>query len=572
MTILSLFFIMAVFMVAGFAVDMMRYDSERVKLQYALDRAVLAAADLDQELCPADVVKDYLSKENLDQYLVEGSIKVTPETCGATDARLAGKRKVEASAEMNVATHFMQWNGVDYIASNATSVAEESIGNVEISLVLDVSGSMDGTKLANLQTAAKDFVDEMVNKSEDGKLSISIIPYSEQVSVPNYLMNELTTIGANEVANCIDFPLADFSTMEFDNYDIFDSGGTLIRPGTAIPQTLHFDDYGSTDFRQSDNLVASNVCRRETSTDRRAMAVIQNDVDTLKQQIDLLNASGWTSIDVGLKWGLTLLDDSIQPLIARLASTSAIPSEFAGRPGRNRTADSLKVLVLMTDGANTKQHMVNAPYYTGPSDIHWNDGAQTYSVYDEANDRYSWSSVRQTVRHNDGSRWTRDYYQNHAYGARKSDGSRETFRRYRCTSFYDGKCHSINSSSYYTDTEYGDTLELDWPDVWAHSEKHVIYYLLRDTFGTTKAQEWWDKSTTELQGYQKDPRVYSLCAQAEAEEVLIFSIAYEAPESVKPMLKTCAVDDGRYYEATGTKIQGVFDSISATIQNLRLTQ
>ncbi|MDA7967172.1 Tad domain-containing protein, partial [Ruegeria sp.] len=52
MTILVLFLFMTVLYAAGFAVDMMRYDRERVKLQYALDRAVLAAADLDQELCP----------------------------------------------------------------------------------------------------------------------------------------------------------------------------------------------------------------------------------------------------------------------------------------------------------------------------------------------------------------------------------------------------------------------------------------------------------------------------------------------------------------------------------------
>lgn len=566
MTILVFFLFMTVLYVAGFAVDMMRYDRERVRLQYALDRAVLAAADLDQELCPRDVVRDYLSKENLEQFLV-GEIVVEPDTCGAQNARLAGKRLVAAQADMQIETHFMKWSGVDTLPYAATSVAEEAIGNVEISLVLDVSGSMGGNRIFNLKQAANNFIDEMTAKSEEGKLSISIIPYSEQVSVPDFLMDELNTIGANEVANCIDFQSADFSTMEFDAYDIVDPDtGVIIRKGSYVPQTLHFRDNGSRDFRPNNGLVSSNICRRETTTDKREMAIMQKDADALKAKINALQASGWTSIDVGLKWGLTLLDDSIQPLIAQLSNQGNIPTEFAIRPGRNRTSDTLKVLVLMTDGANTRQHMVNSPYNDGLSDIYWNHVQDQYSVYDEENVRYAWPDVPMTRQLNDGSRWTRDYYQNHAHGA----GS---FLRYRCTEYWDGRCHNTDRSRSIEENEGNVApVELLWPDVWAHTEKNKIYNLLRHTFGTDYANDWWDDSSTELRQWNKDPRVRTLCAQAEQEDVLIFSIAFEAPESVKPLLRDCAVDAGRYYEASGSQIVGVFDSISATIQNLRLTQ
>ena len=61
----------------------------------------------------------------------------------------------------------------------------ESIGNVEISLVLDVSGSMrNNNRLVNLKRAAKEFVQTMDDNTEDGKMSISIVPYSTQVSMP----------------------------------------------------------------------------------------------------------------------------------------------------------------------------------------------------------------------------------------------------------------------------------------------------------------------------------------------------------------------------------------------------
>ncbi|WP_299982426.1 pilus assembly protein TadG-related protein [uncultured Ruegeria sp.] len=575
MTILALFLIMIVFTVAGFAVDVMRYDRERVRLQYALDRAVLAAADLDQELCPRVVVNDYISKEGFNTDIIS-NIVVEPETCRTNDdgsveqvADLEGKRKVTASADLSIETHFMKWSGVDHIDTTATSVAEESIGNVEISLVLDVSGSMRGTKLTNLKKAANDFIDEMVLKSEDGRLSISIVPYSEQVSVPDYLMNAMNTIGANEVANCIDFQASDFTTTNFNYYDIVDDGGNIVRYGDYVPQTLHFRDNGSSDKRFNDTLVSSNTCRLETATDQREMTVIQNDPDILKGQIDNLVASGWTSIDVGLKWGLTLLDDSIQPLIAQIADSSEIPDSFAIRPAPNSTTDTLKVLVLMTDGENTYQHKVNSPYNNGPSDIYWNEDAQTYSIYDDETDQWAWPNVATTVRDSSYRRWTRDKFQDHAHG-------NGTYIRYRCTDYYNGTCYDMDRSQTREDSEGdaadSDPVNLEWPDVWAHSEKYAIRDMLRHAYGWSRSDEFAAASTTEIGPSTKDPRVADLCVEAEKEKVIIFSVAFEAPYGVKQMLKDCAIKPARYYEASGTQIERVFDSISTSIQNLRLTQ
>ncbi|WP_245709633.1 VWA domain-containing protein [Ruegeria halocynthiae] len=572
MTILALFLVMMVFTVAGFAVDVMRHDRERVRLQYALDRAVLAAADLDQELCPRVVVNDYISKEGFSTDIIS-NIVVEPETCKTNEdgtveqiADLEGKRKVSASADLSIETHFMKWSGVDHIDTTATSVAEESIGNVEISLVLDVSGSMRGTKLTNLKKAANDFIDEMILKSEDGRLSISIVPYSEQVSVPDYLMNAMNTIGGNEVANCIDFQASDFRTTNFNYYDIVDDGGNIIKKGDYIPQTLHFRDSGSSDKRFNDTLVSSSTCRLESPTDQREMTIIQNSPTILKDQIDNLVASGWTSIDVGLKWGLTLLDDSIQPLIAQIADSSEIPNSFAIRPASNNTSDTLKVLVLMTDGENTYQHKVNSPYNDGDSGIFWNETAETYSIYDEDNARWAWPNVNTTVW--DNGYWTRDKFQDHAHG-------NGTHIRYRCRDYYYGTCYDIDRSDDREFTESGAALaddELQWPDVWAHTEKYAIRDMIRHTYGWTRADEFAANSTTEIGPGTKNPRVVDLCVEAEKEKVIIFSVAFEAPYGVKQMLKDCAIKPARYYEASGSQIERVFDSISTSIQNLRLTQ
>ena len=52
MIIFTLFLILMMLMVGGMAVDLMRFETNRSRLQATLDRAVLAAADLDQKQRP----------------------------------------------------------------------------------------------------------------------------------------------------------------------------------------------------------------------------------------------------------------------------------------------------------------------------------------------------------------------------------------------------------------------------------------------------------------------------------------------------------------------------------------
>ncbi|KIC42172.1 hypothetical protein RA27_01890 [Ruegeria sp. ANG-R] len=581
MTILALFLIMMVFTIAGFAVDVMRYDRERVRLQYALDRAVLAAADLDQELCPRVVIDDYIRKEGFDPAIIT-KIVVDPETCETNEdgtikqvEQLEGKRKVEASADMSIETHFMKWSGVDHIDTTATSIAEESIGNVEISLVLDVSGSMAGTKLTNLKEAANDFILEMIAKSEDDNISISIIPYSEQVAVPDYLMNKINTTGGNEVANCIDFQTADFSTTAFTAYSI-GAESEETSPPPSVRQTLHFTENGNTDHRSSGTVVdkfnpwdPNFPCREELDKDRREMVVIENDTTVLTKLIDNMVAAGSTSINVGLKWGLALLDESTQPLINSVANDTNVPKVFKDRPRATQTTETMKVVVLMTDGKNDLQREVLPPYNDGLSDIYWNDGANKYSVLvDENNGLYKWPDIpvnEWKVVGGSWKYWQREANQDHAYG----DGST---RYRRCKYWYSsGRCYNYYSEVR-DEPEPGSAERLTWPDVWAYTERQAIESLLRRTKGNTYANNFRDNSVLTSNTTTKDANVVSLCTQADKKDIIIFSIAFEAPNSVKQILKDCAIKPARYYEATSGQIGRVFDSIGTSIQNLRLTQ
>ena len=126
-TIFGVYIFVLILMLGGIGVDLMRFERDRTNLQYTLDRAVLAAADLDQKLDAESVVHDYFDKAGLAAYVDD--VVVTP----GVNFRIVS---AEASAVMD--THFMHMTGVDTLTVPASGAAEERVPKVEVSLVLGV--------------------------------------------------------------------------------------------------------------------------------------------------------------------------------------------------------------------------------------------------------------------------------------------------------------------------------------------------------------------------------------------------------------------------------------------------
>ena len=136
----------------GIGIDMMYAELQRTKIQNTLDRAVLAAADLDNELDAQGVVEDYMARMGLSDALVSVDV----------DEGL-NYRTVTADGYRTMPSNFMQLIGIDNMQAGGHAQAMERINKVEVSMVLDISGSMDdGDKMAELQTAASDFVDTLL--------------------------------------------------------------------------------------------------------------------------------------------------------------------------------------------------------------------------------------------------------------------------------------------------------------------------------------------------------------------------------------------------------------------------
>lgn len=173
LTILALCMFVLMAMIGGIAVDLMRYEAMRTSLQNTLDRATLAAASLSQQLDAEDVVTDYFDKAGLADYLRAVTVE-------------EGLNYREVNADARAATNpfFLHMIGVEEMDAPGRSKAEQRMTNVEIVLVLDVSGSMaDNNRLTNLKSAANEFVDTVLSSDSEDRISIAVVPFNGQVNL-----------------------------------------------------------------------------------------------------------------------------------------------------------------------------------------------------------------------------------------------------------------------------------------------------------------------------------------------------------------------------------------------------
>ncbi|MCB1342395.1 MAG: pilus assembly protein [Pseudooceanicola sp.] len=531
--IFGVYVFVLILMIGGIGIDLMRFERDRSELQYTLDRAVLAAADLEQTLEPEAVVRDYFDKADLGEYLT-----------GTTVSEGLGYRSVSATARSEVDTQFMHMTGLDTLTAPAAGTAEERIDVVEISLVLDVSGSMNSnSRLYNLKIAARDFIDTMVDNTEDGKMSISIIPYATQVSMSSSFIGHFNAVGENAYSNCINFSSSDFNT-------------TAVSTTAPLDRSMHFDPWtsGSSDsrdgrYRNPQELVNQPVCEELSS---REMLVLQKDRNTLKTFISNLTARGNTSIDLGMKWGAALLDPAMRPVFAAMAGTGEVPAEFSNRPLEYDDEDSLKVVVLMSDGENTSQYYILSDYDHGNSNIWWNSTTNSsykeYSVWVPAYNKFYWPHA---------GRWA-----DSAFGTdgRVCSGTSSSGSNWTCTS----------SSS----TVTGTPERLTYAELWARTPLQVNVDKNYDPWmnDTTARNEWNYGVRSEVNASTKNSRTHAICNAAKANDVIVFTIGFEAPYNGRAVLKDCASSAAHYFDVNGLEISEAFASIATSIRKLRLTQ
>jgi len=327
--ILGVLFFVAMLMVVGVAVDMMRYENERVRVQGAADRAVLAATmlrDNDQGLTPEDIVRIYFEAEGLGHILPEDAITIVPTETG---------RRVTIEPQARFSTTFLRWHDVNArsLEMPILSEAVEGIATVtlEIVLVLDVSGSMmDFNRMENLRAAAIDFVNDVLADNDDGRVAVTIVPYSTEVILPASTLNFFTNLGPPLSGNWTNAFCIDFATW------------TSVTDSINTPMFRRNCDLNS----NTSYLITGMPVRPYFHRASDAVAYINT-----------LGPNWGTSIDLGLRVGAMFFDPSIRPIISHLISNNEIDPVFDGRPLDWNAPASYRALVLMTDGENCCFHI-----------------------------------------------------------------------------------------------------------------------------------------------------------------------------------------------------------------------
>lgn len=474
--LLGLLLFFAMLLVTGIAIDFMRYEHTRIRQQNTLDRAILAAADLDQKLDPKAVVQDYFDKAGLTN--LGANVTVYEEKTGDGALTL---RRVTATSTTPLDTLLIHMAGVKTLNAAVGGIAEESVDDVEISLVLDISGSMrervatGETREQLLRTAAKKFVEIVLEGRARDVTSINVVPYAGGTNPGPRLF---TLLGANRTHNnssCIELTGSDFNTAG--------------PPSIGRSQVPHFMKWA---------IAPAFMDWGWCPQDRSAIKIATNDETELKNFLDTFRLHDGTGTHIGLKWGLTLLNPAMRSTFQQLANSGDIPSTFATRPSAWPSAgaapDSFarKYIVLMTDGRITDQWR---PRFTGfhDPDTDTLDNEKVNGVNDpdtiDGIDYDHWNAVKEL--------------DNQPSDLRSNLSSAPSF------------------SSYNTNVS----------------------------------------------------RFNAQCALAKQSNVIVYTIAFEVPNSAdRDTLRNCATSSLYAFDVSGREIENVFAAIARTINQLRLTQ
>jgi len=516
--VFSVFMFLIILFLGALGVDLMRFEMERAKLQSTLDRAVLAAADIDQSLDPEAVVNDYFTKSGLG-----GSVT------GVTVTEGLGYRSVSATARKSVSTQLVHMFGMDTLSAPAAGAAEERVDAVEISLVLDVSGSMaSNNRIVNLRSAGHEFIDAIFDNSAANKVSLSIVPYNGQVNVGPDLIDKYNITDRHTNTYCVDLPSSVYNSA-------------ALSPTLPMSQHVFADTYNSSNTSSSystTNMTPSSTNRWCDPNPANRIRVHNNNVTALKGFITALQPVGATSIDAGMRWGAALLDPSARSVVTQLVSEGVVNAPFAGRPLAYDDPEVLKVLVLMTDGEHWPNEYVNDGFRAGPSPVWRNSSNGRLSIRHEVSgsNKFYWPS--------------NNSWQNRPEGASSA-------------------------------TNMGTAVQLTWPEVWQRARvAWVAHHLYRRALGGSVS--YWVDTIRTREGTvigsgphevsMMNNRLLSLCSKMKTEGVVIYTVAFEAPTAGRNLLRNCASSSNHAFDVDGLEISSAFASIATSIRKLRLTQ
>ncbi len=335
-----------VFGAAGAATDYGRWLTARTQTQNAVDAAVLAAGrvlqtsggDATAALAAAQSYYDKLKSQTTSGDQVSFSL--------AEDGSA-----VEASTSGVISTPFLSTLGIENLPVKTSARAVRAVGgnaetSIEIGLMLDITGSMKGSKIADLKLAAKDLVNIVVWDNQSEYTSrVALAPFAPRVNVGDYA-SALTGLPSSKKFNGKTRKPIVCVTERTGTHAFTDEA-----PANGRYLSAYSGNTGNTAVNDEDNYSSSGSCGEPSASEM--IVPLTNDKSLLTSKIDSLTASGATAGQLGTAWAWYLISPKwadIWPAESRPAPYSELT--VIGKHGQPKLQ---KIAILMTDGIyNTK--------------------------------------------------------------------------------------------------------------------------------------------------------------------------------------------------------------------------
>ncbi len=298
--------LLVILVATGLSVDTARGTRISSLASSALDAAALAGAKALRMSDPTDAELTALVLEYFNTNFQHNSGNVSVE--GITVVPNREDHSVELVANLRVPTTIMAITGREHMDVRVNAAAVFDVRDVEVSMMLDVSGSMAGTKIQDLKAAARDLIEILLPTDTPHSNKVAIAPFS-------------TAVNAGSLAASI-------------------SRGTDSR-GRSYPgryTSCVTERPGAQAFTDA-SPVTHKLNRRSASCPAAEIQPLTNDLDALDDAISALSADGMTAGHLGVAWASYLLSPNW---------ASVLPGD--SEPVAYDNPDFRKVAILMTDG------------------------------------------------------------------------------------------------------------------------------------------------------------------------------------------------------------------------------
>ncbi|GAB4370200.1 MAG: hypothetical protein Kow00114_30440 [Kiloniellaceae bacterium] len=334
------FFAIALTGGVGIAIDTSVAYSVRSQLSAAVDAAALAGARAFAKPDRDTDIQNFFDANFEDGYMgaVLQPLQIVPDN---------EKRTITVTARATIPTFFMHILGTESTTIAATAEATLSSRDVEVALVLDITGSMGGSKIADLKSAAEELIDIVVQDQQEPFYSkVAIVPYSVAVNVGSYAD---AVRGAVTPTTCV-YPTAPTcENFEFPRA----SDGDMITYGITNCVTERTGAHLSTDAAPSTAPLGKQYSHSSYNRCPDSPIIpLSSNKAVLKAAIQSLSAEGSTAGHIGVAWGWYM----VSPNFGYLWPAESQPMAYGAI---NLGQKVLKVVIIMTDGA------FNTIYYDG---------------------------------------------------------------------------------------------------------------------------------------------------------------------------------------------------------------